>query len=211
MGLVFTVARRFRGRGYDQEDLIQIGCIGLLKAIDHFDSSFELRFSTYAVPMISGEIKRFLRDDGIIKVSRSLKETAYKTFQVREELEKSMGREPTVEEVAERMGISREEIVLAMESAAEVESLQKPLYQSDGTDIYLQDRLEEKENANEKLLDRLLLQNLIRGLKGEERRLIYLRYFENCTQNQVGRMLGMSQVQVSRMEKRILKNLRGRL
>lgn len=211
LGLVFSVVKRFTGRGTEMEDLCQIGSIGLLKAIDHFDLSFDVKFSTYAVPMIAGEIKRFLRDDGILKVSRSLKETAYKTSLVRERLEKVMGREPTMEEVALEVGISREEIVLAMESAAEVESLQKPVYQSDGNDIYLQDRLEEKENENEKLLNRILLQNLLEELKSEERCLIYMRYFENRTQSEVGQVLGMSQVQVSRMEKKILKDLRQKL
>lgn len=211
LGLVFSVVKRFAGRGTEMEDLCQIGSIGLLKAIDHFDLSYDVKFSTYAVPMIAGEIKRFLRDDGMIKVSRSLKETAYKTSLVKERLEKRMGREPTMEEVAAEVGISREEIVLAMESAAEVESLQKPVYQSDSNDIYLQDRLEEKENENEKLLNRILLQNLLKELESEERRLIYMRYFENRTQSEVGQALGMSQVQVSRMEKKILKNLRQKL
>lgn len=211
LGLVFSVVKRFAGRGTETEDLCQIGSIGLLKAIDHFDLSYDVKFSTYAVPMIAGEIKRFLRDDGMLKVSRSLKETAYKTSLAREHLEKAIGREPTMEEVAAEVGVSREEIVLAMESAAEVESLQKPVYQSDGNDIYLQDRLEEKENENEKLLNRILLQNLLRELNGEERRLIYMRYFENRTQSEVGQALGMSQVQVSRMEKKILKSMRQRL
>ncbi len=211
LGLVFSIVKRFAGRGTEMEDLCQIGSIGLLKAIDHFDLSYDVKFSTYAVPMIAGEIKRFLRDDGMIKVSRSLKETAYRTSLAKEQLEKRIGREPTMEEVAEEAGISREEIVLAMESAAEVESLQKSVYQSDGNDICLQDRLEGQENENEKLLNRILLQTLLNELECEERRLIYMRYFENRTQSEVGQALGMSQVQVSRMEKKILKNLRQKL
>lgn len=208
MGLVFSVAKRFAGRGTETEDLFQIGSIGLLKAIDHFDISYEVKFSTYAVPLIAGEIKRFLRDDGMLKVSRSLKETAYRTAQIREKLEKLLGREPTIEELAKEAGISREEIVLAMEAAAEVESLQKPVYQSEGNDIYLEDRIEEQDNANERLLDRMVLHNLLMGLDRKERDLIRMRYFENKTQNEVGKIFDMSQVQISRMEKKILKCLR---
>ena len=129
MGLVYTIARRFQGRGHEMEDLIQIGCIGLIKAIDKFDTTFEVKFSTYAVPMIAGEIRRFLRDDGMIKVSRSLKETAAKACMTREILEKRNGREPTLEEISEEIGAAREDIVLAMESAAEVESLHQTIYQ----------------------------------------------------------------------------------
>ncbi len=208
MGLVFSVAKRFTGRGTETEDLYQIGSIGLLKAIDHFDCSYQVKFSTYAVPLIAGEIKRFLRDDGMLKVSRSLKETAYRTAQIREKLEKRLGREPTIEELAKESGISREEIVLAMESAAEVESLQKPVYQSEGNDIFLEDRIEERENASERLLDRIVLQKLLLGLDQKERDLIRMRYFENKTQSEVGKLFEMSQVQVSRMEKKILKGLR---
>lgn len=211
MGLVFSVAKRFIGRGTETEDLYQIGSIGLLKAIDHFDCSYQVKFSTYAVPLIAGEIKRFLRDDGMLKVSRSLKETAYRTAQNREKLEKRLGRAPTIEELAKETGISREEIVLAMESAAEVESLQKPVYQSDGNDIFLEDRIEERENANERLLDRIVLQKLLQGLDQKERDLIRMRYFENKTQSEVGKLFEMSQVQVSRMEKKILKCLREKI
>lgn len=211
MGLVFSVSKRFTGRGTETEDLYQIGSIGLLKAIDHFDCSYQVKFSTYAVPLIAGEIKRFLRDDGMLKVSRSLKETAYRTAQIREKLEKRLGREPTIEELAKESGISREEIVLAMESAAEVESLQKPVYQSDGNDIFLEDRIEERENASERLLDRIVLQKLLLGLDQKERDLIRMRYFENKTQSEVGKLFEMSQVQVSRMEKKILKGLREKL
>ena len=149
MGLVYTIVRRFAGRGHEMEDLIQIGSIGLIKAIDKFNSAFDVKFSTYAVPMIAGEIKRFLRDDGMIKVSRSLKETAGKAYMVKEALEKKYGREPSLEEISEEIGASREDIVLAMESAAEVESLHKTIYQGDGNAISLMDKLEEQGNPNE--------------------------------------------------------------
>lgn len=203
MGLVYTIARRFGGRGHEPEDLVQIGSIGLLKAIDKFDTSFDVRFSTYAVPMISGEIKRFLRDDGMIKVSRSLKETAGKACMAREILEKRNGREPTLEEISAEIGAAREDIVLAMESAAEVESLHKTIYQGDGSAILLMDRLEERRNPNEELLNSMLLRGLLEGLPETERTLICLRYFEEKTQTEVAERLGISQVQVSRYEKKI--------
>ena len=211
LGLVFTIAKRFAGRGTDDEDLFQIGSIGLLKAIDHFDLSYGVKFSTYAVPMIAGEIKRFLRDDGMLKVSRSLKETAYKTASARESLEKRLGREPTVEELSEEIGISREDIVLAMEAASEVESLHRPVYQGDGTEIYLEDRIEEKENMNEKVLDSMVLTEVMETLEPEEKFLIIMRYFKDQTQSQVAEMLGRTQVQVSRLEKKILKKMRDAL
>ena len=211
LGLVRHIVKRFAGRGYDMEDLFQIGCIGLMKAIDKFDLHYEVRFSTYAVPMIQGEIKRFLRDDGMIKVSRSLKETAGKAYMVKEALEKKYGREPSLEEISEEIGASREDIVLAMESAAEVESLHKTIYQGDGNAISLMDKLEEQGNPNEELLNHMVLNDVIQTLHEEERMLIRLRYFEDKTQMEVARALGMSQVQVSRYEKKILKKMRGRI
>lgn len=208
VGLIWSVVKRFYGRGTDAEDLFQIGSIGLLKAIDKFDLSYEVRFSTYAVPMISGEIKRFLRDDGMIKVSRSLKELAYKLFQAREDMTAKLGREPTIEELSEVLHVEKEEIVQAMEAGSEVESIYKPIHQKEGSEIQLMDKLEEKEHQEEKILDCMLLQQLLDTLDKEERQLIYLRYFQNQTQSAVGKRLGISQVQVSRMEKRIMESLR---
>lgn len=209
-GLVWCVVKRFYGRGCEAEDLFQIGSIGLLKAIDKFDPSYEVRFSTYAVPMISGEIKRFLRDDGMIKVSRSLKELSYKSFLAREKLTASMGREPTIEELSKEMGIEKEELVQAMEAGGEVDSLYRPIHQKDGCEIRLMDRLEEKEKQEDRILDKMVLKQLLETLDTQERQLIYLRYFSDRTQSDVGRLMGMSQVQVSRMEKRIIENLRNR-
>lgn len=208
VGLVWCVVKRFYGRGTEAEDLFQIGSIGLLKAIDKFDLSYEVKFSTYAVPMISGEIKRFLRDDGMIKVSRSLKELSYKIFQTREELIGRLGREPTLEELAEIMEVDREEIVQALEAGGEVDSLYKPIHQKEGNEIRLVDKLEEKERKEEKVLDCMLLAQLLESLDKEERQLIYLRYFAEETQSQVGKRMGISQVQVSRMEKRIIESMR---
>lgn len=208
LGLVFTVVRRFLGRGCEMEDLVQIGSIGLLKAIDKFDSSYEVKFSTYAVPLIAGEIKRFLRDDGMIKVSRTLKETAAQIYSVREGLERSLGREPTLEELEREVKLSREEMMLALESCAEVESIYRPIYQGDGNAVLLMDKLEERENANERVLNHMLLEQLLKLLGDEERQLISLRYFHDKTQMETARELGISQVQVSRMEKKILQKMR---
>mgnify|MGYP001851225807 FL=1 len=208
VGLIWCVVKRFYGRGCEAEDLFQIGSIGLLKAIDKFDISYDVRFSTYAVPMISGEIKRFLRDDGMIKVSRSLKELSYKSLQAREKLTSVLGREPTVEELAGEMGVEKEELVQAMEAGSEVESLYRPIHQKEGNEIRLVDKLEEKEKQEDKILDRLVLRQLLETLNAKERKLIYLRYFADRTQADVGKIMGISQVQVSRMEKRIMENLR---
>ena len=210
-GLVWSIVLRFLNRGVEAEDLFQIGSIGLMKAIDKFDTSYEVRFSTYAVPMITGEIKRFLRDDGMLKVSRSMKETAGKGYAAREQLERTLGREPSLMEIADEIGVTPEELAMAMESGAEIESLQKTIYQGDGNDISLMDKLEEKTNQNEKLLDRILLENLLKILEPDERKLIYLRYFQEETQVSIAKKMGISQVQVSRMEKKILERLRKNL
>lgn len=208
VGLIWCVVRRFLGRGVDAEDLFQIGSIGLLKAIDKFDMTFNVKFSTYAVPMISGEIKRFLRDDGMIKVSRSLKELSYKAHLVKEKFQEKWLREPTLEELSTELQVEREELMLALEAGHEVDSLYRPVYQKDGNEVALLERIEEPENQEEKVIDRMLLKDLLEGLEKDARRLIYMRYFSNKTQTEVGKILGISQVQVSRMEKKILQNLR---
>lgn len=210
-GLIWCVVKRFYNRGAEAEDLFQIGSIGLLKAIDKFDLSYDVKFSTYAVPMISGEIKRFLRDDGMIKVSRSLKEMAYKAHCCKEKLQGQNGDEPSLGEIARTMQVDKEELVLALEAGAEVESLHKTIYQKDGHEIQLLDKLEEKERSEEAVLNRMLLNQLLEQLKPEERQLIYLRYFANKTQSEVGAILGISQVQVSRMEKKILEQMREKI
>ena len=193
-GLIYSVAKRFLGRGVEMEDLFQIGSIGLLKAVDHFDPSYEVRFSTYAVPMIVGEIKRFLRDDGILKVSRSLKENCGRIYQAKEKLEKELGREPGLDEIAAEVELSLEEVILALESTAEVESLHKTIYQGDGNDISLMDRLPEKENGQEQALDRIFLDEMLQSLDARERQLIGMRYFQNRTQTEIAAELGVSQV-----------------
>ena len=207
-GLVWCIVKRFYNRGVEAEDLFQIGNIGLLKAIDKFDLSYDVKFSTYAVPMISGEIKRFLRDDGMIKVSRPLEELAYKAYQCKEKLQETFGREPTISEISEELKVSVEELTMAMEAGSDIESLQKSIYQKDGQEIRLMDKLPGKDREEDRILDHMVLGSLLNSLDQKERQLIYLRYFANRTQTQVGKELGISQVQVSRMEKRILKQMR---
>ena len=211
LGLVWAVARRFLGRGHELEDLYQIGCIGLMKCIDKFDLSFDVKFSTYAVPMISGEIKRFLRDDGMIKVSRTLKETAYKVKKVREEIMNRTGMEPKLEEISQLLEIDVEEIVASLEANVEVESIHKTIYQNDGNAIYLLDKIADVADENETLLDHLVVEELMGQLEETEAQIIRMRYFENKTQTEIAKGIGISQVQVSRMEKKILLKMRQRL
>lgn len=218
LGLIWSIVRRFAGRGHELEDLFQIGSIGLIKAIDKFDTSFEVKFSTYAVPMITGEIKRFLRDDGMVKVSRSLKENGWKIKQATERLSHQYGRDATIEEIAKETELSMEDIVMAMEANVVVESIYKSVYQSDGNEIYLVDKLpagdsgkssfENADYEKDEVLNKLVLKQLMEGLEEMERKLITSRYFHDKTQVEVAKELGISQVQVSRMEKRILTRMR---
>ncbi len=208
VGLVWSIVRRFQGRGYEMEDLFQIGSIGLLKAVDKFDLSYDVKFSTYAVPMILGEVKRFLRDDGMIKVSRSIKEMAMRVKTVRENLCFSMGREPTIEEIATEVGASKEEVAISIEAGAEVESLYKTVNQNDENSLCLMDKIEDQDESQEKLLNHMVLEKLIGQLGEKEREIILRRYYKNQTQTQVAEALDISQVQVSRLEKKILKQMR---
>jgi RNA polymerase sporulation-specific sigma factor len=210
-GLIWSIVRRFTGRGYEPEDLFQIGSIGLMKAIDKFDLSYEVKFSTYAVPMITGEIKRFLRDDGIIKVSRSIKEMGMKVKNVREELVYRFGREPTLEEIAGEIGASKEEVAASIEAGAEVESLYRSVNKNDENSLLLIDKIEEESSAQEELLNRMVLRELLIDLSDKDREIIIRRYYYNETQSQIADKLGISQVQVSRLEKKILKQMREKL
>lgn len=208
LGLVWSVARRFAGRGYELEDLYQIGCIGLLKCIDKFELSYDVKFSTYAVPMIMGEIKRFLRDDGLLKVSRSLKETAYKVYTMREQMTNERGEEPSLEELASALEIDKEDIILALEANSEVESIYKTIYQNDGNSIYLIDKLESREDESQRAVNQIALDEVMEGLDEQERRIIRMRYYEDKTQTEIAGVIGISQVQVSRIEKRVLMKMR---
>ena len=202
IGLVYSVSRRFAGRGYELEDINQIGTIGLIKAIDKFDDSFDVRFSTYAVPMIAGEIKRFLRDDGMLKVSRSLKENGYRIKKASDELVSQNGREATIEELAAATELSVEDVVMALEANTDVESIYRTIYQNDGNEVYLVDKLsgssgdtvkDEFAGAQEQLLNSILLEQLLAELDELEGKLIMLRYFKEMTQTQVADKLGISQ------------------
>lgn len=210
LGLVHAMVRRFVGRGVDAEDLFQIGTIGLMKAIDHFDLQYEVKFSTYAVPLISGEIKRFLRDDGPMKVSRTLKEQAVKIGTVRQRLQGLLGREPTLREIAEEADLSVEEIVAATEADYQVESIYASVYRNDGSEVILADTLGKEDEEKENLLNHMLLEQLLEQLDERENELIRLRYFQEKTQVEVAKHFGISQVQVSRMEKKILLAMRAR-
>ena len=186
VGLIWSVVRRFTNRGYESDDLFQIGSIGLMKAVDKFDLSYDVKFSTYAVPMITGEIRRFIRDDGMIKVSRTLKEN----------------------EISSITQIAREEIVTSMEASSEVESLHQPAYQKDGSEILLMEKLSKEGNETEKVIDHVLLHQAMKHLEERERQIIQYRYFDGKTQQEIAGLFHISQVQVSRMEKKILKKLK---
>jgi RNA polymerase sporulation-specific sigma factor len=208
--LVFNLVRRFQNRGYELEDLFQIGCIGLMKAIDKFDLSYDVKFSTYAVPMIVGEIRRFLRDDSPVKVSRSVKELAYRIQQTRERLTGKLGREPSVGEVAEDMGLSREEIVNALEAAQTPASIYETLHQDDGDPIFLLDQLQSAEGDGNDIpwLDMIAVKEILLGLPERDRKILIWRFFDDRTQADIAARLGLSQVQVSRLERQALKKLK---
>lgn len=211
MGLIWNIVKKFNNRGHELEDLFQIGTIGFMKAIKKFDLKYNVRFSTYAVPMIIGEIKRFLRDDGIIKVSRSMKETSNKARAVKEILSKELGREPTVKEIADKLNITPEELAVAMDVGISPESLNSPVYEGESNPIYLIDRIDSNECEENKVVDKIVLSQILKDLEPKERKIIILRYFKEKTQAQIAKMLGISQVQVSRLEKKIINQIRKKL
>lgn len=218
LGLVHTIVKRFEHRGCDREELFQIGCIGLMKAIDHFDLTLNLAFSTYAVPMIMGEIRRHLRDDGMVKVSRTLKENGYKISRAKEMLSFELGREPSLMEISAITELTTEEIVMAMEANKEVESIYQPVCGSDGDELLLIDQIGgnnigsfAEEPEKEAVLNEIVIEQLMQMLNEQERAIIKLRYFEAKTQCEVAKELEMSQVQVSRMERKILLKLREKI
>ena len=204
-GLIWSVVRRFYGRG-EQEDLYQLGAIGLLKCIEKFDFNYDVKFSTYAVPMIMGEIRRFLRDDGTIKVSRSLKELAYRAKQLEENILKAENREPSVTELANKLSVEKEDLIFALESVKDVESLYAAKRKEDGS-MQLIDQLAD-HSENEKMLERISLKEALTHLDAKERQIIIMRYFQDKTQTDVAKCIGISQVQVSRIEKRVLQQMK---
>ena len=202
-GLIWSIVRRFLNRGHEGEDLFQIGCIGMLKAIDRFDTEFDVAFSTYAVPMIAGEIRRFIRDDGIVKISRKIKENQMKIMHQREIYINEKKQEPTIEELEKVCDLTKEEIVMAMDASRNVESI----YSKDSA-YTLMDLAEDDTNIEETVLNKIMVQQLMDMLESKERKIINLRYFKNKTQSQVAKEMGMTQVQVSRLEKKILNSMR---
>lgn len=207
LGLVRSVVTKFLNIGYDRDDLFQLGSIGLIKSIYKFDPKFNVKFSTYAVPMILGEIKRYLRDDGMVKVSRSLKQIAVKAKTTSEILTKKLGREPNVEELSHELGIEKEELVMALESNSSVEYLNGVIHEEEGSPICLIDKISMKgSNEEEKVVDNLLIKEMLGKLEKRERQIIMLRYFEDRTQSEIGEFLNISQVQVSRIEKKYYQN-----
>jgi len=206
-GLVWSVVKRFSGRGYEAEDLFQIGSIGLLKCIQKFDMQYDVKFSTYAVPMIMGEIKRFIRDDGMIKVSRPLKELAVKAKYAQDSLASKFGRQPTIHELADEVGAEVEDLVVAMEAGMEVESLYSTIHQGDGNPIYLIDKLDQNDDGAS-MVDSIAIKQIISKLNPNERQIIMLRYFQDKTQMEIAKEIGVSQVQVSRIERRVLEAIR---
>ncbi|EWG10773.1 RNA polymerase sporulation sigma factor SigF [Cytobacillus firmus] len=209
MRLVWSVVQRFLNRGYEPDDLFQIGCIGLLKSVDKFDLSYDVKFSTYAVPMIIGEIQRFIRDDGTVKVSRSLKEMGNKIRKAKDELSKTLGRIPTVTELSEFLEISPEDIILAQEASRIPSSIHETVYENDGDPITLLDQIDDGNEG--KWFDKIALKEAIRELDERERLIVYLRYYKDQTQSEVAARLGISQVQVSRLEKKILQQMKDRM
>ncbi|WP_315109673.1 RNA polymerase sporulation sigma factor SigF [Clostridium intestinale] len=209
--LVSSLSKKFINRGYDYEDIMQIGSIGLVKAINNFDDAYNVKFSTYAVPMIVGEIKRFLRDDGMIKVSRNTKTLAKKLHYFREELTKKLNRDPTIDELAEYSGFNKEDIVFALESASSMQYLYDTIHQDDGAPVLLIDKLSETGEEDTSMIDKIALKEALRALDIKARQIIVLRYFKDKTQVQVAKLLGISQVQVSRIEKKVLLEMRKRL
>ena len=203
-GLIWSVAKRFIGRGVDAEDLYQLGCLGFLKAVDGFDLGYGTQFSTYAVPKISGEIRRFLRDDGAVKVSRSIKERAASIKNVRHQLIGALGREPTVQEIANQTGYTVEEIAIAESATASIESIQQPA----GEDGFTLEKILTDTESEDALIEKLSLRQAIERLADRERTVIYLRYYHSLTQERIAKVLGVSQVQVSRIEKKALMRLR---
>ncbi|HHW70557.1 MAG TPA: RNA polymerase sporulation sigma factor SigF [Clostridiales bacterium] len=208
IALVKSIVKKFLNRGYEYEDLMQIGTIGLMKSIYNYDYKYNVRFSTYAVPMIMGEIKRFVRDDGMIKVSRSLKELAGKAMYAKEKLKFLYNREPTIQEIADEIGSTPEEIIQAMEAGRPVGSIYDVIYEDDDNPILMIDKIASQENHVSTVIDKVMLKEALEQLEERERTIIIMRYFQDKTQSEIAKVLGISQVQISRIEKKVLAKLR---
>ena len=206
--LVLSVVQRFSQRGENMDDLFQVGCIGLIKAIDNFDPAQQVRFSTYGVPMIIGEIRRYLRDNSSIRVSRSMRDTAYRVLQAREKLQREQQREPTVEQIAHELGIRREEVVFAMDAVCDPVSLFEPIYSDGGDAVCVMDQVRDTKNTDEDWLEQIALKEAMARLSERERQILALRYSDGKTQMEVSSEIGISQAQVSRLEKNAIKSIK---
>lgn len=212
-GLIWSIVKRFSGRGYDVEDLYQIGCIGFIKSIKRFDTNYDVKLSTYAVPYMIGEIKRYIRDDGPIKVSRSIKELGMKIRELQKESINKKGKELTIEELEKELKISKEDITLALEANNTVESIDGKCYRDnkDGNSIKLIEKISSDKNEAESITNKLAIKQLIEGLEDRDKEIIFLRFYKDKTQSQVAKILGITQVQVSRLERKILENMKRKL
>ncbi len=209
--LVLSVIQRFANRGENPDDLFQVGCIGLIKALENFDMSHGVKFSTYAVPMIIGEVRRYLRDNNSIRVSRSMRDLAYKSLQAKETLAREKQRDPSVSEIAQYMGVEREDVVTALESIQEPVSLFEPVYHDDGDAIYVMDQVSDSKNTDTKWIENISLSEAMDKLTPRERHILNIRFFEGKTQMEVAKEIGISQAQVSRLEKNALSAMRKEL
>ena len=212
-GLIWSIVKRFYGRGYEPEDLYQIGCLGFIKSIKRFNTDFEVKLSTYAVPYMIGEIKRYIRDDGPVKVSRSIKDLGIKIRELQREKMNKQGKEPKIQEIAKELKVDLEDVILAMEATNSVESIEgtKHINNKDGKSISLLDTLSTEKNEEETITNKLAIGQLIKDLNDREKEIILLRYYKEKTQAQVAKILGISQVQVSRLERKILENMRRKM
>ena len=206
--LVLSIVQRFSNRGEQADDLFQVGCVGLIKAVDNFDTSQNVKFSTYAVPMIIGEIRRYLRDFNSIRVSRSLRDMAYRALRVREELTAKNGREPTIQEIAEQLGSTKEDVTFALDAIQDPISLYEPVFHEDGDALFVMDQVRDERNTHENWLENIALSEAMKKLNEREKKILSLRFFQGRTQMEVSSEIGISQAQVSRIEKNALKQVR---
>lgn len=210
-GLIWSIVKRFQDRGYELEDLYQVAVMGFIKCIKRFDSSFEVQLTTYAVPYILGEVKRYLRDDGPVKISRSIKELAMRALETQKEYFRKTGKEVKIEELAQMLNTTKEELALAMDAFRPVESIYQPAYDGDEEGICLLDKMESQSNQEEMISNRICVQEILKNLQEQEKQIIVLRYYKGKTQTEVAKILGITQVQVSRIEKKTLERMRGKL
>lgn len=206
--LVLSVIQRFYGRGENADDLFQVGCVGLIKAIDNFDTSLDIQLSTYAVPMIIGEIRRYLRDNNMVRVSRSVRDLAYKVLQTKEKMMRENGKEPTVDEIAKALEVDKEEVVMSLDAIQDPVSLQEPVYNDGNDSIYIMDQVKDKKNTDEMWTENITMNEALKKLNDKERMIIDKRFFAGRTQMEVAEEIGISQAQVSRLEKTAIDHMR---